>query len=114
VLLNNNIINVASLMKNHPGGNYLILNNIGKDIGRYFYGTCSYDTSFKSHPHSYYAMKLADKLTIGRLSSSSNNESILNTENLNETSVVFVNTRQWNTSYEDVETLALDTKMNGC
>lgn len=38
VLLNDMVLNVSKYMFNHPGGKFVIAQNVGRDITKFFYG----------------------------------------------------------------------------
>lgn len=67
VLFNNFILDVESFMDEHPGTRFVIAENIGSDIGKYFYGAYSVEADVAPHTHSSYASTLITKLTIGKL-----------------------------------------------
>lgn len=67
VLFNNHILDVESFMDEHPGTRFVIAENIGRDIGKYFYGAYSVEADVAPHTHSTYAATLIEKLTIGKL-----------------------------------------------
>lgn len=67
VLFNNHIVDVESFMDEHPGTKFLISENIGCEIGKYFYGAYTIDNDMKPHTHSSYAAELIEKMTIGKL-----------------------------------------------
>lgn len=70
VLFNNFILDVESFMDEHPGTRFVIAENIGADIGKYFYGAYSVEADVAPHTHSSYAATLITKLTIGKLKQS--------------------------------------------
>ena len=43
MVLDNMIIDVSSFAYTHPGGQFLIEYNLGRDIGKFFYGSYSLD-----------------------------------------------------------------------
>mmetsp|Transcript_4956 Transcript_4956/g.4736 ORF Transcript_4956/g.4736 Transcript_4956/m.4736 type:complete len:542 (+) Transcript_4956:57-1682(+) len=67
VLFNNFIIDVDSFQDQHPGTAYVISENIGKDIGKYFYGAYSMSPDISPYTHSNYAANLLEKLIIGKI-----------------------------------------------
>lgn len=67
VLFNNFIIDVETFMSEHPGTRFVIAENIGNDIGKFFYGAYSMEDDVKPHVHSNYAASVLKKLTVGRL-----------------------------------------------
>jgi len=38
VVLDDMVLDVSSFINNHPGGNFSLTHNIGKDISKFFYG----------------------------------------------------------------------------
>lgn len=69
VILNNYILDVSEYQYNHPGGNFLISYNIGRDISKFFYGAYKIENKkkgAKSHNHSHLSNKIVNTLIIGR------------------------------------------------
>lgn len=67
VLYNNFIVDIDSFADQHPGTTYVLTENIGKDIGKYFYGAYSMSPDIVPYTHSSYAAKLLEKLVIGKM-----------------------------------------------
>lgn len=67
VLFNNFIVNVENFMDEHPGTRFVISHNIGKEIGKYFYGAYSLEQDVAPYAHSSYAANLIKRLTVGKL-----------------------------------------------
>lgn len=74
VVLDNMVLDVSSFAYSHPGGQFLIDYNIGRDIGKFFYGSYildgnNNDPSSISHRncHSNIARKIVNKLAIATL-----------------------------------------------
>ena len=65
ILLGNRVYDVSNL--NHPGGDFLIQNCIGKEISRYFFGAHSLEINQKNppHNHSIWAFNLLNSKFIG-------------------------------------------------
>ena len=76
VLFNNFIVDVESFMDEHPGTRFVISQNIGREIGKYFYGAYSMEEDVSPHIHSSYAAELIKRLTIGKLEISKKYENI--------------------------------------
>lgn len=77
------MVDVSEFMKYHPGGNYLLKHNIGKDVSKYFYGGYSLDGNVMGvnavgHFHSNFARKLVNELTIAKYESLDASEEICN------------------------------------
>jgi hypothetical protein len=67
VLFNDYIVDVEFFLEEHPGTSFVLTENIGRDIGKYFYGSNSVEHDMKSHAHSSYASLIIERLTIGKL-----------------------------------------------
>lgn len=67
VLFNNFVVDVEPFMDEHPGTRFVLSQNIGRDIGKYFYGAYSMEEDVAPHIHSHYAAGIIKKLTIGKL-----------------------------------------------
>lgn len=67
VLFNNNVLDVETFMGEHPGTRFVIEENIGREIGKYFYGAYSLEENVAPHVHSRYAADVMKKLVIGKL-----------------------------------------------
>ena len=74
MILDNMVLDVSSFAYSHPGGQFLIDYNIGRDIGKFFYGGYILDgnsDNVKSHnyrnAHSNIARKIVNKLAIASL-----------------------------------------------
>lgn len=63
------VLDVSSYLNYHPGGRFLIENNIGRDISKFFYGGYSLEATNKSdlHVHTRYAKKVVNSLVVGKL-----------------------------------------------
>ena len=63
------VLDVKDFMKNHPGGQFSIKENIGNDISKFFYGGYSLEPSSKlaPHTHSNIGRKIINTLVIGKL-----------------------------------------------
>ena len=74
MILDNMVLEVSSFAYSHPGGQFLIDYNVGRDIGKFFYGGYILDgngDSLKQHTyrnsHSNIARKIVNKLAIATL-----------------------------------------------
>ena len=67
VLFNNFIIDVENFMSEHPGSRFVIEQNIGNDIGQFFYGAYSVEQEVAPHIHSNFAAMIMKKLAVGKL-----------------------------------------------
>jgi len=67
VLYDNFVIDVESFIYEHPGSAYAIIQNIGRDIGKYFYGAYHLETSIEPHQHSSYANRILEKLAVAKI-----------------------------------------------
>tara|TARA_B110000285_G_C15061034_1_gene582396 strand:+ start:251 stop:529 length:279 start_codon:yes stop_codon:yes gene_type:complete len=68
------VLDLTKFAYSHPGGTFLIDYNVGKDIGKFFYGGYAFDNNKNipgeknnSHTHSNIARKIANKHIIGAL-----------------------------------------------
>jgi Cytochrome b5-like Heme/Steroid binding domain len=72
VILDDLVLDVESFLTRHPGGQWNISHNIGKDIGKFFYGGYSIDGNEVGNvgksgvKHSNFARKAVNKLIIAR------------------------------------------------
>lgn len=75
VILDDLVLNVAKFMSNHPGGAFLISQNIGRDVAKFFYGGYILDNYKGSKPytHSNIARKTVNSLIVGRLEQKATN-----------------------------------------
>ena len=81
VIIDDLVVDVGEFMNDHPGGNYLLKHNIGKDVSKFFYGGYSLDgnvlgVNSVGHFHSNFARKLVNKLTIAKYESFDASEEI--------------------------------------
>ncbi len=72
VLLDDLILDVSKFKENHPGGQFLLEHNIGRDISKFFYGGYALDNNdvkrgFKRHAHTSVAYSQLESLIVGRL-----------------------------------------------
>ena len=65
------VLNLADYMSTHPGGAFLLQQNIGRDISKYFYGSYQLDgnggkpgAKSQAYAHSNLARKIANKYAI--------------------------------------------------
>ena len=61
------MLDVTDYGRFHPGGNYFIDFNIGRDIGKFFYGGYSLDSKTKNYAHSNLARKIVSQLAVAVL-----------------------------------------------
>ena len=68
VILDDLVLDVTLFAQNHPGGRFLIDNNVGKDISKYFHGGYSFEQSqgARQHAHSNYARTIVNSLIVAR------------------------------------------------
>ena len=74
MLLDDLVLDVTDYMFNHPGGKFLIEQNIGRDISKFFYGGYSQDGNMIAneaasmfYAHSNLARDQVNTLSIARL-----------------------------------------------
>ena len=69
VLLNDMVLNVTKYMYNHPGGKFVISQNVGRDITKFFYGGYQMENygNLKPYFHSNIARSVVNDLIIGQL-----------------------------------------------
>lgn len=79
VLFNDYILDIGSFISEHPGGSHFMKANIGKDVGKYFYGVSSMENGILPYEHSNYAGKIIAKMVIGKLESKYAGEQSLRT-----------------------------------
>jgi hypothetical protein len=69
VLLDNVVLDVDPFLKHHPGGQFVIKHNIGRNITKFFIGSYSLEGNLtpgdRRHTHSNYARKIANDLIVG-------------------------------------------------
>ena len=68
VILDDLVLDVTNFVNSHPGGRFLLENNTGKDISKYFHGGYSYepDMNASNHKHSNYARTIVNDLIVAR------------------------------------------------
>jgi len=64
---NNYILDVDGFADQHPGNRFTIIDNIGNDIGKFFYGAFSMENNVKPYEHSSYAGTLIEGMIIGKV-----------------------------------------------
>jgi len=71
VILDDLVVDVEKFALRHPGGQFAINQNIGRNISKYFYGGYSLEGNIGSqksgHLHTNYAKKIVIDIAIGRL-----------------------------------------------
>eukprot|EP00347_Sterkiella_histriomuscorum_P018114 403346733 len=70
VILDDLVLDVTKFMSNHPGGQFVIEANVGRDISKFFYGGYqleNYTSMSTYHTHSNVARLVVNSLIIGRL-----------------------------------------------
>lgn len=66
-LFDNYVLDLTWFRHEHPAGSFLIDQNIGKDMGKYFVGSYSMEDSCKPYTHSSIAGKILKKLVCAEL-----------------------------------------------
>ena len=70
VILDDLVLDVTKFMSNHPGGQFVVETNVGRDISKFFYGGYqleNYTSMSTYHTHSNVARLVVNSLIIGRL-----------------------------------------------
>ena len=69
VILDDMILDVGKFADDHPGGKFSLMNNIGREIGKFFHGGYSLEATdlVDHHSHSASAKKIAMSMVIGYL-----------------------------------------------
>jgi cytochrome b involved in lipid metabolism len=74
VILDDLVLDVSDYMSNHPGGTFLLKNNVGRDISKFFYGGYSQDgnliangAALMVHRHSNLSRLQVNTIAIARL-----------------------------------------------
>lgn len=67
VFVDDLVLDVTNFKKSHPGGQYMIYDTIGEDLGKYMCGCSSYGGNFQPYTHSETAFSLTKYLSIGRI-----------------------------------------------
>jgi hypothetical protein len=67
VLFNNYVLDIEGFKDEHPGTAFVLKENIGNEIGKYFYGAYSMEQDVAPYVHSGYAATLLERLVIGKL-----------------------------------------------
>jgi stearoyl-CoA desaturase (delta-9 desaturase) len=69
VVLDDLVLDVSCYLDEHPGGRFLLEQNLGRDISKFFYGgfTTENINKVKPYNHSLDARKAVNRLSIGRL-----------------------------------------------
>ena len=58
------------MLTGHPGGRFVIEKNIGREVGKFFYGAYTVEsTSMHAYSHSKYALKVLRSMVIAKLTS---------------------------------------------
>ena len=70
VILDDMVLNTENF--DHPGGQYLLDYNIGRDISKFFYGGYALNSSYKEFEHPQSSLLLVNQLKIGRLTTDTN------------------------------------------
>ncbi|TNV80991.1 hypothetical protein FGO68_gene3814 [Halteria grandinella] len=65
-IINDKVVNLREY-SSHPGGKFTLQANIGRDIAKFFDGGYSMESGVNPVNHSYQALRVFDKLTIGYL-----------------------------------------------
>lgn len=70
VLVEDYIVNIEPFMSKHPGGEFALRHNVGKDVTKFFFGGQALAVSSKvaPHQHSNAAKRILKSLIIGKLS----------------------------------------------
>lgn len=94
MVLDDLVLDVRSFKSEHPGGQFLIEFNIGRDISKFFYGSYVLENNSGSMPyiHSNVARSIVNSLIIGRMSHKANKftATVESKTVLNSTSSVFI------------------------
>ena len=64
------VLDISKFIDHHPGGKFSLVQNIGRDISKFFYGGYSLENNFgpspsKGHFHSNYARIIVNDLIVG-------------------------------------------------
>jgi len=74
VMLDEYVLDVNKFIHHHPGGEWLLKHNIGRDISKFFYGGYNLDGNLgvrmpaPGHIHTNFARKVANDLIIATIS----------------------------------------------
>ena len=66
-LYNEYVVNVEPVLNVHPGGRFLIEKHIGREIGKYLYGSYAVEGNCKPHVHSKFAFQMVERYIVGRV-----------------------------------------------
>ena len=102
------VIDITKFIPHHPGGKFVLLQNIGRDISKFFYGGYSLENNLGPKPsrgyaHSNYARTIVNSLIIG----------IYDKQVKTETTECYVDrkkTEMWNASIGTVYLKRLETE----
>jgi NAD(P)H-flavin reductase len=61
------VIDVRHFYRAHPGGSFMIKNNLGEDAGKYMVGCSSYGGSYNPYTHTKKAFSMLKTLAIGKI-----------------------------------------------
>ena len=69
IILDDMVLDVKDFSQEHPGGQFLIDYNIGRDISKYFYGgyVMEHSSGIKPTKHSNVAKSIVNGLIIGKI-----------------------------------------------
>ena len=75
VILDDMVLNIRNFAYCHPGGEFLLVHNVGRDVSKFFYGSYALDGNHNNPAgrnnrwaHSNIARKIANRHCIGALS----------------------------------------------
>lgn len=71
VVLDELVLDVASFISHHPGGQFVLKHNIGRDVSKFFHGGYSLEGNLgtkpaSGHKHSNYARMIVNSLIIAQ------------------------------------------------
>lgn len=66
-LFDNYVVDLSYYGIDHPGGKYVLDECVGKDLGKYFYGSYSMENRVKPHTHSMIAAKILVKMVCAKI-----------------------------------------------
>jgi len=64
------VLDISKFILHHPGGKFVLLQNVGRDISKFFYGGYSLENNLGPQPsrgytHSNYAKMIVNSLIVG-------------------------------------------------
>lgn len=106
-LMDDYVLDVSYYRWEHPGSTYVIDMTIGKDIGKYFYGSYSLEDMVKPYTHSYIAGKVVKHLVCAKIVDPKAKEIVVPKHALEETNNIAEQILSHTNSYTVIEKIEI-------